>query len=519
ILRLPRSAVARVRGPDAPSWLVGHEEMLNNQEQVGTLELQWAREYGSVFRLKGCFGENILMLSDAKAIQHVLHTSGYRFRKAASSEKDSHDLFGGGILVAQGAAHSRQRKIMNPSFSHSQLKTFSRLFQAMGGAFAQKMVETVGDGAAVNVHRWLGRFTLDVIGRAAFGYDFAAVEDTDNELTKVMNTLLYVPTCIVDKGKYTYILDWVWGHLPVIARRAMDVFPTKQSLRYRHFREMSSAAAKEILDDAKGTSTTYMSGKDILSVLVRANEAEDLPKKLTEDEVLSQAATMILAGHETSASTLTWILYELSARLDIQTKIREEISSIRDRYPVKGEVAVHEYEGMETLNAVIKETLRIHPIVFKVQRVSNEDDILPLSEPIVNSIGETVTEIAVPKGQFVHVAIGAYNRNKSVWGEDADIWRPERWVESQSKRPDNSVSVGVLSNLVTFSGGVRSCIGWRFALMEMQVLLVELLETFQIERPVNEGVIKRYPAAGLMLPIVEGALDKGVNMPLKLTPL
>ncbi|KIY68643.1 cytochrome P450, partial [Cylindrobasidium torrendii FP15055 ss-10] len=421
----------------------GHEQSFRNQDQVGDLEFQWVREYGAAFRLKGVLGEDALMVADPKAIQHILHTSGYRYPRATLSQRNAEELFGHGILAAKGATHARHRKIMTPAFSHGQLKTFSRLFQLLAGDLTEKMVEitrTTGFEAPINLHMWLGRVTLDAIGRAGFGYDFGSIQDTDNELAEILNNI-FVDN--VKPGIYTYVANWIWGRAPTFLRRVIDFFPTKRAIRFRHFQKMSKAAAKEMLEGAKDQ-TDFMSGKDIVSVLMRANESEDAARRLSEDEVLSQASTMILAGHETSASTLSWVFYELSKHQDIQSAIRDEINEVRSRYPNKGEIPTREFENMTVLNAVLNESLRMHPTAPILFRRAAQDDVIPLAEPIITSRGVPVKEITVPKGQHVHIAIHAYNRFglPDIWGEDAHTWRPDRWLE---KRKDDAITVGVFN--------------------------------------------------------------------------
>ncbi|KIY63098.1 cytochrome P450 [Cylindrobasidium torrendii FP15055 ss-10] len=459
-------------------------------------------------------------VADPKAIQHILHASGYRFPKAAISQRNAEELFGHGILAAKGATHARHRKIMNPAFSHGQLKTFSRLFQLLAGNLTEKMVEIVGKSgyeAPINLHMWLGRMTLDAVGRAGFGYDFGAIQDVDNELANILNNI-FVDS--IKPGVLTHVGNWMWERVPSFLRSFIEFFPTKKTLRFKHFQDRSKVAAKDILEGAKDQ-TDFMSGKDIISVLVRANASENSAKQLSEDEVLSQASTMILAGHETSASTLSWLFHELSNHPDIQSAVRDEINEVRSRYPNKGEIPTHEYENMAYLNAVVNETLRMHPIVPILFRKAAQDDIIPLAEPVVTSTGVLTKEIPVLKGQHVHIAIHAYNRNTSVWGEDADIWRAERWLEA--RKNDNGITVGVFNNILSFSAGIRSCIGWRFAYVPYSrpgstTIAFELVENFRFEAA-KDLTVKRQPAGSAMMPMVRGRMHEGMQMPLKVTPL
>jgi len=136
-------------------------------------------------------------------------------------------------------------------------------------------------------------------------------------------------------------------------------------------------------------------------------------------------------------------------------KKRREVSARGD-----SELSMEDLESMEYLQAALKETLRFHPIVFHLFRMPVKDDIIPLSEPIITSSGEVISELHVRRGQNIIASVAGYNRVKSVWGEDADIWNPLRFIEDKTEKP---VKVGMYANLMTFSAGVRSCIGWRFS--------------------------------------------------------
>ncbi|KAF9018271.1 cytochrome P450, partial [Hymenopellis radicata] len=489
--RRRRSILSLIPGPSSPSWLLGHEGVPMTEDQVGDVVFPWFREYGATFRIKGCFGEDRLFMADAKGLQHIFHTSGYRYPKSADFVHGSMQIVGNGLVTVGGDAHKRQRKVMNPAFSASQLRTFSALFQRLSGKLTRRMIGIVKErGQIVNVHVWLGRVTLDAIGESAFGFKFGAIDDETNDLAYQLNHLF--DDSVVRREK-DHIRFAMWRRLPGWFMNLIDT-STKESMRLLRFRNTSKDVARQVLATPHAqellSDPESMNGKDILSILTRANGEEEEKHRLAEDEVLSQMATLILAGHETSATTLTWILYELSRHPEHQERIRKEVAAIRDRLGDSGRLTPQDYDSMAFMNAVIKVTfypvyhstatdfapggLRLHPIVIYLSREAQQDDIIPLSEPIVTKTGVKITQIPVEKGQGVLASIGYYNRNPAVWGEDADQWNPERFLEA---RTGDQVPLGVFSNLMTFSAGLRGCIGWRFAVMEMQTILTEFMRT------------------------------------------
>ncbi|KAF5367579.1 hypothetical protein D9758_003717 [Tetrapyrgos nigripes] len=538
-----RRSLSFLRGPTAPSWLFGNELQLNHQREVGKLEVPWFEEYGGAFRSTGVFKvnhraftivvptyllgigtaqEHILNVADPKALQHILHTSTYHYPKTEESRKITRRLFGRAIIWAEGNTHQRHRKALNPAFSASQLKTFLSLFQRSTQRLSNKWRENIfkdspkGSNKEINVMKWLPNLTLDVIGESAFDYNFGALDEEDNALADTLRHL-FDDTFGVTKlsmigrairHRMTYDPTF---HNPFNPDKPIII--TKEDKRLNSWLEISKDTARDILKKKAGSDSSIDSkvnegGKDILSVLVRSNMMEDPNKRLDDEEVLSQMATIILAGHETTASTTTWLLYELARHPEYQQKIRGEIDEIRDRKDEGEELNSNDYDSMVYFNAAIKETLRVHPIVGTLSRYSDRHDVIPLSEPVISASGEKLTQIPVQKGQRINFSIFIYNRLKSVWGADADVWNPERFLDIKK-----GTTLGVYANLMTFSAGVRACIGWRFALQELQAILAGLLTNFEFS---VDPHLEVFPAnMGLRQPVIRGRETEGPIMPLK----
>jgi len=166
-------------------------------------------------------------------------------------------------------------------------------------------------------------------------------------------------------------------------------------------------------------------------------------------------------------------------------------------------------------NAVVKEGLRRHASAIELQRITWQDDVLPLTRPVIGRSGKTYHRLPVPKGTIVHVSMWGYNLNKDVWGPDAMEFRPERWLEASSEKTETPL--GVYGNLLTFSAGERSCIGWRFAVAEIQSFLITLVREFSFSVP--EGRNVRTIRPGILVPMVIGEEDKGPQLPLTITPV
>jgi len=250
-------------------------------------------------------------------------------------------------------------------------------------------------------------------------------------------------------------------------------------------------------------------GKDLMSLLVRANANEKPSTRLSDREVISEIATMTLAGHGTTANTLSFALWELAKDVDLQCRLRQEMTETLHRVQGNGktEIGFDEYESMHLLVAFMKEVFRFHPVGFVGGRQAMENSVIPLSSPVMLESGNLVNEIPVSKGQQIWVNIPGYNRLPEIFGEDADEFNVDRWIRNGGK-PTVEHGVGVYSNLITFAHGPRACIGWRFTLLELQMLLIELVSSFEFTLPANGKNVCR-SSFPLMSPTVEGEPGAG----------
>jgi len=223
-------------------------------------------------------------------------------------------------------------------------------------------------------------------------------------------------------------------------------------------------------------------------------------------------SSIIFAGHETTSTTLAWSLWELSKNQAIQDKLRAEIEMYAQDYAGEA-VPVTEYDGMEYTVAFIKEIFRFHPIVPKLLRQAKKDLVIPLVEPIYDKDGNMLHEVFLRKGVKIYPNIAAYNRHPELWGPDPHVFRPERWLDMK----EDKIKFGVYGNLGIFGAGVHACIGWRFALYEIQSFLIASLRNFRFDLQDKAPEIRRTFAI-VMVPQVYGD-EKHVCMPLKITPL
>ncbi|KAK0199315.1 cytochrome P450 [Desarmillaria ectypa] len=487
---LKRVSVKHVKGPPSASFWLGHEYILHSQDKFGDLETKWCREYGTVYRIRGCFGQDLLVVSDPKALEHIFHSSRPYPKTTDANFMLSLILGGpGGLVVAEKDVHRRQRKVLNPAFSPANLRNFQIIFQQCSDKLVNAMRRSTGTSEPTDVADWMSKVSLDIIGLSAFRYDFGSLEGRDTELE---GALKYLHTASWQSGPsiLEFMVVALIRILPDSVLTILKLVSTRGARQLASVGEIARKIAREILAAQAEPGAQDESDKDIVDILTRAR----LTGQMLDDEIESQFVTFLIAGHETTATTLTWLLYELAVHPEHQSIIREEVMHF-----------YHDnYDSLPFLNAAIKETLRLHPFTHTPMRAAPHDDVLPLSGS---------KTLAIPKGQTLLCSLYLYNRLPSIWGADAEEWNPARFLDKGIP-----VSLGVYANLMTFSSGSRSCIGWRFAVMEMQTVLANLIKNFEFSLP--EGVvIQKVTGAQAIVPVVKGKAYLGSLVPLRIKSL
>jgi len=350
----------------------------------------------------------------------------------------------------------------------------------------------------VDVHAWLARATLDAIGKAAFDYSFHALDESDNELARNYKNFV-----LKTNGNPSYLKTAIQNALFLLPANLIKIgwiLPTSCLRRMRQNKEISTRTATTLVDEKTEALGTDLESKDVMSLLVKSNISENPKSQLSKQEMVAQMSTIMFAGHETTANTLTWALWELAKHTKIQSKLRVEIRHWMKLAHANGDetIPVSDYEKMEYTVAVMKETMRFHPIVSRLLRTTGKALSLPLTYPITAPDGTVMNEIPLRKGQRVIAAITCYNRHPDLWGKDPHTFRPERWLEMA----EHKVKFGVYGNLGIFGAGIHACIGWRFAVYEMQSFLIEMINKFEFGMTKDSMQVRRV-FAGVMVPLLQ----------------
>ncbi|KZT27176.1 cytochrome P450 [Neolentinus lepideus HHB14362 ss-1] len=507
-------------GPPSTSFILGNMRELSDVT-VGELALEWTSRYGPVFKHKGTFGEDRLMISDPKALQYIFNTAAYSFQKPEDARASLREMNGPGILWAEGDVHKGQRRVMLPAFggpeSRALFPVFKTIVERLISCWRDIVNNHTGQGrgwAEIDVRAWLSRATLDAIGEAAFDYNLDTLSGTDTDLASAYRALSGEPL-----STFRLLYEGIMYHMPgFIVTWIFKKMPMEQFKLLRQARRSSNSVAKHLIQTKISELQDGKSRHDVMSLLVRANSSHAVKGRLTDEELYAEMSIILQAGHETTSNSLTWILYELARNPVIQDRLRKEITEALDVVRSRGDqdLTLHDLEQMPYFQAVLKEGLRLHPAVPSTVRVAAEDTVIPLSKPILITSGAMIQELPVAKGTFITPCYGCYNRDKELWGADADQFNPNRWLDKEGMSRKAS-SLGVVGNLMTFSSGQRSCIGWRFAMSEMHCFLAELVKNFEFSIDPAMRIVKR--GTGVVAPKVVGEEGMGLRLPLRISVL
>jgi len=255
-------------------------------------------------------------------------------------------------------------------------------------------------------------------------------------------------------------------------------------------------------------------GKDIMSILLKSNSSTSKNEKLPDEQLLGQVSTFIFAGSDTTSSALARTLHTLAKHPDVQDRLRKEL---REANSGNGSLGYSELAELPFLEAVCRETFRLYPPVTQLQRVAREDVVVPLAHPVTTVDGSQLHELLIPKDTSVFVNVRGANRDTVIWGPDAAQWRPERWLGPLPQSVVDAHVPGVYSNLLTFFAGPRSCIGFKFAELEMKVVLSQLVPTFRFSLPAKKEIVWTW--GGVSTPVVKGSMSAKSELPLQVSQI
>ncbi|KAF9254387.1 cytochrome P450, partial [Marasmius fiardii PR-910] len=391
-------------------------------------------KYGSICRFKGCFSEDILLISDPAALRYILNDAtlfdlshNRRFMVTAILGKEIFPTLRNG-----GEIHRRIKNAFSATFTATHLKRHVPVMREIAQRAADKLMqysETNEKNVRVDIYQLPQHLTSDIIGEVGFGYKFNATETDGSH--EVVQSHQHVLILGAKRPKSVILSEGVIPYLPRMILKPMLQLPLA-SLRTLHdFRDIIDTWAAGLLTD-------HLRGEDysdagLIGLVASANNNQKC-ERLSFSEISHQAGALLVAGQDTSANALAWAFYELAKRPDWQDWVRREI--------MEAQQSESGFDKFEYLNAHIKETLRLHPSLPLSERVAYEDAVLPLSRPIHYHLWTS---------QTIYIGVASFNRDSHIWGLDVNVFEPLHWLDGRYLSANLPIS--------SFAGGSHICLG------------------------------------------------------------
>ena len=437
-------AKAQRRHPPGPKGL----PLVGSLPQLGRDVLAFFEEcstYGDVaaFRL-GAW--NCVLLNHPDLAEYVLVKNHRNFVKHRFFWRHVTAIFGKGLLTSEGEFWQRQRRLAAPAFSPSRLSRYGEIMVQ----YADNMVRRWEPGKAIDVHREVMDLTLRIAAKTLFD------ADTPEHVAEIHDGFEDILLEISARFRRPF--------------RIPDVIPTPGNLRYRRGLAKIDNLVARIIEDRQRSPGDR---GDLLSTLMAARDESGLP--MSHKQVRDEAVTLLLAGHETTALTLSWTWHLLGKSPEADRRLVQEVEEVlKGRLPTPDDLP-----NLSWTEQVVNEALRLFPPAYAIGREAVTDC--------------EVGGYAITAGTTVFITPWVTHRDPR-WFDDPLAFKPERWSDDLARRLPRFA-------FLPFGGGPRICIGNRFALMEAVLILATVAQRYRLETRDRTGV---EPFASITLRPKEG---------------
>jgi cytochrome P450 len=381
--------------------------------------------YGDVVRYEAG-GETIYLINRPELARQVLKDNAANYTKDRTPDHIMlRPLLGNGLLTSEGDDWDRQRHMCAPAFRRTQVELFDSVMTSAAQGLLERWRPAIVAGTPVRVDHDLTALTLAVVIEAMFSADIAGIGEGFGRAVDAVNSFI---------GHY----------LPTDGAGRADTTTTRA--RYARAAAFLDQVVRAIVMARRaGGGTDRM---DLLADLLAS------PAEVSDTELRDQVLTIAMAGHETTAKSLTWTLYLLDQHPDVNEQVTEEVdTTLGGRVPTAADLP-----RLATCRQVIEETLRLYPPVWQITR---------------RAVGpDTVGGYDVTPGALIGISPYLLHRHPAYWPEP-DAFRPERFAAGADNRPSHLY--------MPFGGGPRICIGQHFAIVEATLVLATLTREVRLE--------------------------------------
>ncbi|XP_076416471.1 cytochrome P450 3A21-like [Peromyscus maniculatus bairdii] len=416
--------------------------MLNYRRGISKYDIECHKKYGNMWGLYDGLLP-VLVITDADMIKNVLvkefysiFTNRHFFGPLGFMKK--------GITTSENEEWKRIRSLMTPVFSSGKLKEMFHIIQEYGDALVKTMNREVEKGKSVNMNKVFGAYSMDVITGALFGVKVDSLNNPQDLFVKNARKVFL----------FDFFNPWAFSTVlfPFLSRiynkLNICLCPSDATSFFKKFIERTK---KDRLEN------TQEHRMDFLQLMMNSQNSKDMEsyKPLSDLEILAQSITFIFAGYETTSTTLTFIAYILATHPNVQKKLQHEIDAV---LPNKAPATYEALVEMEYLDMVVNETMRLYPTANRLIRLSKKD--------------AEINDVFIPKGTQVVIPIYVLHRDPRYWSDPEEFF-PERFSKENKDRINPYT-------YLPFGYGPRNCIGMRFALINMKLAIIKILQNFSL---------------------------------------
>jgi len=406
--------------------------------------LEGQRRYGDIVRyVAGPPGPLRVVaygLAHPDGAQQVLAGNAARYSKQDAAYNELRALVGNGLLTSEGEVWQRQKRLVQPLFTHKRVAGYVEMMSQESAELVDRWAGLRRRNGTVDLHSEMTRFSLRVVCRALFG------TDVDRIVPVLKDNVPYL-----SKKAFTRSLAPV--HIPAH-------WPTPGNRHTERACNEIYAVVDELIESRRNRTS---GGEDLLSLLLGAQDPEG-GSGLSDAEVRDQALIFLLAGHETTATSLTFTMHLLGLHPEIQQRVRDEaLEVLGDRLPGHEDTRALGYTTM-----AVKEAMRLFPAVYVIPRLIEQPD--------------EIGGYTLPPGAVAVVSPYLTHRHPGFW-DDPERFDPERFTPEKEKARHRYA-------YFPFGGGPRACIGQYFSMLESIVATAVLVRAYRFTSP--PGTVKLF---------------------------
>lgn len=388
---------------------------------------------GDVYQLSSLFGK-VAIVNHPDLVDYILRLNSKNYVKSKGYETLK-VLLGEGLLTSEGDFWRSQRRLMQPAFYKEKLSHIVEVMLKQTEDFFNEWQQNYPVGAIIDVSAEMNKIALRVVAKSLFESEIG------DDVTKMNENLPFVlEKSSVRILKPTQLPRWI---------------PTPENRKEQNSIRQIEKVVYKIIENRRKSKEEH---QDLLSLLMNSKD-EETGRFMDDEQLRDEVMTIFLAGHETSANALAYFLYLMDKNPEVFKKLKEEVDQVTGGESIKA----RHLHNMKYMQQCINETLRLYPPAWIIGRRPLEDDQLG--------------EYQLPKTYQALICTYTMHRNPKYW-EKPEEFNPERFSEENIKKIPKGA-------YMPFGGGARLCIGNNFAMYEMQIVIANLLKSFELKLKEN----------------------------------